>query len=96
MSPLCFCFIIEGFKEAAEKFRLESGIQPPVDLDELDDRIRIREAIQNGHIQDAISMVNNLYPELLDNDRYLYFRLQVCLLFYTYQWYYGYAGSKYL
>ncbi|XP_041366622.1 glucose-induced degradation protein 8 homolog [Gigantopelta aegis] len=77
MNALIMNYLVtEGFKEAAEKFRLESGIQPPVDLDELDDRIRIREAIQNGHIQDAIGMVNNLYPELLDNDRYLYFRLQ--------------------
>ena len=67
----------EGFKEAAEKFRMESGVQPSIDLDTLDDRIKIREAIQQGHIQDAISLVNSLHPELLDNNRYLYFHLQV-------------------
>ncbi|XP_071100063.1 glucose-induced degradation protein 8 homolog isoform X1 [Haliotis cracherodii] len=77
MNKLIMNYLVtEGFKEAAEKFRLESGIQPSVDLDELDDRIKIREAIQNGHVHEAISLVNNLYPELLDNDRYLYFRLQ--------------------
>lgn len=37
----------------------------------------IREAVQNGRIPDAIAMVNALHPELLDNDRYLYFHLQV-------------------
>lgn len=66
----------EGFKEAAEKFRIESGIQPSMDLDQLDERIKIRDAIQNGRIQEAISLVNSLHPELLDNDRYLYFHLQ--------------------
>ena len=69
----------EGFKEAAEKFRVESGIQPGLDLDTLDERIQIRDAIQNGRIMDAISMVNHLHPELLDNNRYLYFHLQVLL-----------------
>lgn len=44
----------------------------------MDDRIRIRDAIQNGRIQEATSLVNQLHPELLDNDRYLYFHLQVC------------------
>ena len=69
--------VSEGFKEAAEKFKLESGIQPMVELDTLDERIKIRDAIQNGRIQDAISMVNSLHPELLDSDKYLYFHLQV-------------------
>lgn len=36
----------------------------------------IREAINAGKIQDSISLVNQLCPELLDNDRYLYFHLQ--------------------
>lgn len=67
---------LEGFKEAAEKFQQESGVGPTVELNSLDDRIRIREAIQNGRIQEATDLVNQLHPELLDNDRYLYFHLQ--------------------
>lgn len=66
----------EGFKEAAEKFKMESLIQPSIDLDTLDERINIRQSIQNGEIQKAISLVNSLHPELLDNNRYLYFHLQ--------------------
>jgi len=66
----------EGFKEAAEKFQEESGIEPDVDLSTLDNRILIREAVQQGNIQESISLVNQLHPELLDNDRYLYFHLQ--------------------
>lgn len=69
--------VSEGFKEAAEKFRQEAGVTPPVELDALDDRIRLRSLVQNGQIQEAINLVNNLYPELLDKYRYLYFRLQV-------------------
>ncbi|XP_078041106.1 GID complex subunit 8 homolog protein Houki [Augochlora pura] len=69
-------FVTEGFKEAAEKFQQESGAEPTVELNSVDDRIRIRDAIQNGRIQEAIDLVNQLHPELLDNDRYLYFHLQ--------------------
>uniref|UniRef100_A0A6E8W9K7 CTLH domain-containing protein n=1 Tax=Anopheles coluzzii TaxID=1518534 RepID=A0A6E8W9K7_ANOCL len=64
-----------GFKEAAEKFQAESGVTPSVDLNSLDNRIQIREAVQNGFIQEATHLVNSC-PELLDNDRYLYFHLQ--------------------
>lgn len=70
-------FSTEGFKEAAEKFRMESGIEPSVDLDSLDERIKIREMILKGQIQDAIALINSLHPELLDTNRYLYFHLQV-------------------
>ncbi|XP_052866273.1 glucose-induced degradation protein 8 homolog [Anopheles bellator] len=68
--------VTEGFKEAAEKFQAESGVIPTVDLGSLDNRILIRKAVQNGFIQEATHLVNQLHPELLDNDRYLYFHLQ--------------------
>jgi hypothetical protein len=67
--------VSEGFKEAADKFRLESGIQPKVDLDTLHERIKIRDAIQDGRIQEAIGLINTLHPELLDNNKHLYFHL---------------------
>lgn len=67
---------LEGFKEAAEKFQIEAGLEPSVELNSLDYRILIREAVQNGRVQEAIHLVNQLHPELLDNDRYLFFHLQ--------------------
>uniref|UniRef100_A0A1A9WCB9 CTLH domain-containing protein n=1 Tax=Glossina brevipalpis TaxID=37001 RepID=A0A1A9WCB9_9MUSC len=73
--PLNLVFV-EGFKEAAEKFQLEAGLEPSVELNSLDDRILIREAVQNGRIHEATHLVNRLHPELLDNDRYLFFHLQ--------------------
>lgn len=68
--------VTEGFKEAAERFEEESGLSPPIDLSTMDNRIQIRQAIQNGRTQEATLLVNQLHPELLDNDRYLYFHLQ--------------------
>lgn len=62
--------------EAAEKFQQEAGVQPAVELFTLKNRILIRDAVQNGRIESAISLVNQRHPELLDNDRYLFFHLQ--------------------
>jgi len=77
MNKLIMNYLVtEGFKEAADKFRVESGIAPCMELDSLDDRIRIRDAVQNGQVEGAIALVNQLHPELLDNNRYLYFHLQ--------------------
>lgn len=70
---------IEGFKEAAEKFSVEANIKPPMDLDQLDERIRIRTAIQNGQFQEAMRMVTALHPEILDDNSQLYFHLQVMM-----------------
>lgn len=69
------CFV-EGFKEAAEKFQQEAGVDPAVELCSLDNRILIRDAVQSGRIQEATHLVNQLHPELLDNDRHLFFHLQ--------------------
>jgi glucose-induced degradation protein 8 len=58
-------------------------VEPNVDLNSLDHRIRVRDAIQSGNIQSAVAMVNELHPELLDNDRFLFFHLQVRRIFYS-------------
>lgn len=71
-----FVMRAEGFKEAAEKFQSEAGVEPTVELNTLDNRILIRDAVQSGRVQEATHLVNQLHPELLDNDRHLYFHLQ--------------------
>ena len=68
--------VLEGYKEAAEKFRLETGIETCQPLDVLDNRIRIREAVQAGSIDEAIDLTNSLNPELLDSKPHLFFHLQ--------------------
>lgn len=74
----CVCRV-EGFKEAAEKFEQEAGISSPLKLNTLGNRIKVIEAVQSGKMQEAITLINQLYPGLLDDDRDLYFHLQVSM-----------------
>ncbi|KAG0028073.1 hypothetical protein BGZ81_005027 [Podila clonocystis] len=68
--------IIEGYKDAAEKFSQESGAKPPVNLESIQDRMIVRTAIQRGNIEEAIERVNDLNPEILDTNPKLFFHLQ--------------------
>lgn len=78
--------ISEGFKEAAERFKSEANIDNNKLLEgkvycqtdeQIDQRIAVRNAIENGNIEQAIGLINDYYPELIDNNRPLYFKLQV-------------------
>ncbi|KAF5384955.1 hypothetical protein D9615_001444 [Tricholomella constricta] len=68
--------VIEGYKSAAEEFSQEADITPPVDFESIESRMNIREALQRGDIEDAITRVNDLNPEILDTNPALYFHLQ--------------------
>jgi len=77
MNKLVMNYLVtEGFKDAAERFQEEAGVSAGQDLSMLDNRINIRDNIQAGKIEEAITLVNQLHPQLLDNDRYLLFHLQ--------------------
>jgi hypothetical protein len=67
--------VTEGFKDAAERFKEESGVGAEIDLNLLDTRISIRDSIQGGKMEAAISLINDLHPSLLDEQRYLLFHL---------------------
>ena len=56
--------VIEGFKSAAEEFSREAGVGSPVDLDSIESRMNIREALQRGDVSEAIARVNDLNPEV--------------------------------
>lgn len=68
--------VTEGFKQAAEKFKLEAKLQSEIPLNGLDERIRIREVVQKGDIAEAICLTNNFNPEILDTRPHLLFHLQ--------------------
>lgn len=81
--------ISEGFKEAAERFKTEANIDTEKvyeiknyaeSNEQIDQRIAVRSAIENGNIELAIRLINDYYPELIDNNRNIYFKLQVCLI----------------
>ncbi|XP_020242136.1 glucose-induced degradation protein 8 homolog isoform X2 [Asparagus officinalis] len=67
--------VTEGYADAAEKFRIESGTEH-IDLATITDRMAVKKALQSGNVQDAIEKVNDLNPEILDTNHQLYFHLQ--------------------
>jgi len=68
--------VIEGYREAAEQFSRESGLQPTIDLQSIEHRMNIRNAIQRGDIEEAIERVNDLNPDILEQNPALFFHLQ--------------------
>jgi hypothetical protein len=56
--------VIEGYKSAAEEFCQEANLTPPMDFDSIESRMEIREALQRGDVEDAITRVNDLNPEV--------------------------------
>ncbi|KAE7995612.1 hypothetical protein FH972_000388 [Carpinus fangiana] len=65
MNKLVMNFLVtEGYVDAAEKFRMESGTEPDIDLATITDRMAVKKAVQCGNVEDAIEKVNDLNPEL--------------------------------
>ena len=56
--------VIEGYKSAAEEFSQEAGLTPPVDFESIESRMNIREALQRGDVEEAMTRVNDLNPEV--------------------------------
>ncbi|XP_058095458.1 protein GID8 homolog isoform X4 [Magnolia sinica] len=76
MNKLVMNFLVtEGYVEAAEKFRMESGTEH-IDLATITDRMAVKMAVQCGNVEDAIEKVNDLNPEILDTNPQLFFHLQ--------------------
>lgn len=77
MNKLVMNFLVtEGYVDAAEKFRMESGTEPDIDLATITDRMAVKKAVQSGNVEDAIEKVNDLNPEILDTNPQLFFHLQ--------------------
>ncbi|KAE8719833.1 Glucose-induced degradation protein 8-like protein [Hibiscus syriacus] len=76
MNKLVMNFLVtEGYVEAAEKFRMESGTEH-IDLATISDRMAVKKAVQCGNVEDAIEKVNDLNPAILDTNPQLFFHLQ--------------------
>lgn len=80
MNELIMDYLVrEGFKEAAERFREEAGIEPArvfQSFDTMDTRIGVKQLIEEGEILKAIAAINLHYPEFLDLRGDIYFKLQ--------------------
>ena len=76
--------VVEGYKDAAEKFSKEIGISEPLSQihstgASLAERMEIREAVLTRRIEETIEKVNQLWPELFEKNPYIYF--QVLIIF---------------
>lgn len=77
MNKLVMNFLVtEGYVDAAEKFKSESGTEPDIDLATITDRMAVKQAVQSGDVEVAIERVNDLNPEILDTNPQLFFHLQ--------------------
>ncbi|RZC50807.1 hypothetical protein C5167_019225 [Papaver somniferum] len=77
MNKLVMNYLVtEGYVEAAERFKMESGTEPLVDLASITERMAVKKALHCGDIEDAIEKVNDLNPEILDTNPQLFFLLQ--------------------
>lgn len=69
--------VIEGYKDAAEQFSLESGLEPTIDLESIQERMEIRHAIQSGDVDTAIELVNDVNPEVRKD------KVSICIIMNT-------------
>lgn len=56
--------VCEGYPGAAEKFAQETNICSPMDVDSIRERVKVRNAIHSGHLAEAISLINDIDPEV--------------------------------
>ena len=68
----------EGHQEAAEHFQLEANVEPTEDTSTLHERMKVREAIQDGRIETAVQLIDSHFPGLLLSNDELRFQLQAC------------------
>ncbi|TKA76972.1 hypothetical protein B0A55_04914 [Friedmanniomyces simplex] len=67
--------VSEGYPGAAEKFAQETNVPGPVDNESIRERVRVRNAIHGGRLDEAIELINDIDPEILDNNHLLHFHL---------------------
>ncbi|KAK0989932.1 hypothetical protein LTS01_008722 [Friedmanniomyces endolithicus] len=67
--------VSEGYPGAAEKFAQETNLPGPVDNESIRERVRVRNAIHGGRLDEAIELINEIDPEILDNNHLLHFHL---------------------
>jgi len=67
--------VSQGYPQAAQNFAREANIQPRAGVESIEERVEIRNAIHGGDIQAAIEKINELNPQILDQNPSLHFSL---------------------
>ncbi|KAK4684588.1 glucose-induced degradation protein 8, partial [Tremellales sp. Uapishka_1] len=78
LNALIFDYLlIEGFPDAAIEFARETGMSETVDHEMIQERMAIREAVEEGRVEEAVRRTNELDPEILDTNPPLLFHLHL-------------------
>lgn len=56
--------VSEGYPGAAEKFAHETNLCQPADIEGIRERVKIRNAIHGGRIDEAVGLINEVDPEV--------------------------------
>jgi LisH len=56
--------VTNGYPSAAKRFAVEANIQPKADVESIQERVEIRNAIHSGDIQTAIEKINELNSQV--------------------------------
>ncbi len=72
MNVLVFDYLlIEGFSDAAVEFARETGLPADIDHAMIQERMEIREAVEEGRVEEAVRRVNELDPEVSDSSSFI-------------------------
>ncbi|WWD05379.1 hypothetical protein V865_003454 [Kwoniella europaea PYCC6329] len=78
LNSLIFDYLlIEGYPDAAVEFARETGLPADVDHEKVQERMEIRQAVEDGRVEEAVRRVNELDPEILDTNPPLLFHLHL-------------------
>jgi hypothetical protein len=78
MNEIIFNFlVVEGYTDAALKFKEETGMPNDFDIAEGEERMSVRRSIMDGDINTAIDKINALDPTLLETNQNLAFKLRL-------------------
>lgn len=56
--------VSEGYPGAAEKFAQETNLCQPTDIEGIRERVKVRNAIHAGRIDEAVGLINEIDPEV--------------------------------
>lgn len=56
--------VSEGYPYAAQQFAEETNLCQPTDIESIRERVRVRNAIHAGRLDEAVGLINEIDPEV--------------------------------
>jgi hypothetical protein len=70
--------VVEGFADAAISFARETGQPADIDQSLIQERMDIRDAIEEGRVEEAVRRVNELDPEVCAFFPFISLQTEIC------------------